>query len=257
MAPVAVRQEVARVRAALAAWGTVTMVGLLGGGNRTTAVAVRRGQERLVAHLSRRSPAGLDWQVKLVGHLAGHGLVVPAVVPAQDGRYHVDGVTVERWLDGRVPGDADWPAVVAALRRLHEVTAGWPQRPGFAATRELLTRERGGDVDLSLMPADAVAGCRHAWAGLAAGPQTVVHGDPGPPNIRITSDGVGLLDWDEARVDHPDLDLADLPAEVLPPARLAAARLAVRAWEAASGWVTEPSYARHQLALLRRAGNAP
>jgi Ser/Thr protein kinase RdoA (MazF antagonist) len=250
MGPVAAERGLAHIRAALAAWDSVAMVGPLGGGNRTTAVEVRRGGERLVAHLSRRSPASLDWQIRLVGHLARHGLVVPAMVQAGDGRYHVDGVTVERWLDGRAPGPADWPAVVTTLRRLHELTAGWPQRPGFASTRELLSQERGGDVDLSLMPAGAVAACRQAWAGLAAGPHTVVHGDPGPANIRITSDGVGLLDWDEARVDHPDLDLADLSAEVLPPARLAAAHLAVRAWEAASGWVTEPSYARNQLALL-------
>ena len=82
-----------------------------------------------------------------------------------------------------------------------------------------------------------------------------MHGDPGPANIRMTSAGAGLLDWDEARVDYTDLDLADLPegdppARYLPPVRLAAARSAVRAWEAASGWRAEPSYARRQLAQL-------
>lgn len=251
------REGVARIQAALAAWGNMAVVGPLGGGNRTTVVEVRRGEERLVAHLSRRSPASLGWQVRLMDHLAAHGLVVPALIPALDGRSHVDGVTVERWLGGRPPGPADWPTVVAALRRLHEVTAGWPQRPGFASTRELITMQRGGDVDLSLMPASAVAACRQAWASLAGTPQAVVHGDPGPANVRITGDCAGLLDWDEARVDHTDLDLADVPGEALPPACLAAARLAVRAWEAASGWATEPSYARRQLALLHGASNAP
>jgi aminoglycoside phosphotransferase (APT) family kinase protein len=136
------------------------------------------------------------------------------------------------------------------------VTAGWPQRPGFASTRELLTAERGGDVDLTRMPADAVAACRAAWQRLAGRPEAVVHGDPGPPNIRITPDGVGLLDWDEARVDYTDLDLAELPAAELPatdllPSELARARRAATAWEAANGWTVEPSYARRQLALLR------
>lgn len=245
----------ARIRAALTAWGTAQVVGPLGGGSRTAVVELRRGRERLVAHLSQRSPASLDWQIRLVEHVAGHGLAVPALVPALDGRYRVDGVTVERWLDGRPPERGDWPAVVAALRRLHEVTTGWPQRPGFASTHELLTVDRGGDADLSQMPAAAVAACRRAWAGLAGSPQSVIHGDPGPPNIRICGNGVGLLDWDEARVDYTDLDFADLPVEVLPPGRLNKARLAVRAWEAASGWLTEPSYARRQLALLHQAAN--
>jgi hypothetical protein len=77
-----------------------------------------------------------------------------------------------------------------------------------------------------------------------------VHGDPGPSNIRITSHGAGLLDWDEARRDYCDLDLADLPASELPRTRLEAARAATTAWEAANGWTIEPSYARQQLAQL-------
>ena len=247
------------------------MLGPLGGGNRNAVLELRRGPERLVARRSPRSAASLDWEVALLDHLARHGLLVSAVIPARDGRRHVDGVVVLSWLDGRPPGPGDWPAVAAALRRLHAVTAGWPQRPGFASTRELITADRGGDADLSTMPPGAVAACRAAWQRLAGTPQAVVHGDPGPANIRMTSAGAGLLDWDEARVDYTDLDLADLPdsdlpdsdlpdsdlpdgdlpARFLPPVRLAAARAAVRAWEAASGWRAEPSYARRQLALLQ------
>ena len=77
-----------------------------------------------------------------------------------------------------------------------------------------------------------------------------MHGDPGPANIRITNAGVGFLDWDEARVDCTELDLAGLPGRHLPPERLAIARTAVTAWEAANGWIVEPAYARRQLALL-------
>ena len=100
------------------------------------------------------------------------------------------------------------------------------------------------------MPAATVAACRRAWAALAGTPQAVVHGDLAPANIRVSSTGPGLLDWDEARVDYTDLDLADLPDSGLAPARLSAARRAVAAWEAASGWRIEPGYARRQLALL-------
>jgi hypothetical protein len=63
----------------------------------------------------------------------------------------------------------------------------------------------------------------------------------------------GLLDWDEARRDHTDLDLAQLPGTLLPPGRLAAAGTAAIAWEAANGWLVEPSYASRQLARMRVA----
>jgi Ser/Thr protein kinase RdoA (MazF antagonist) len=235
---------------ALAVWGEVRVVGRLGGGNRNTVLEIRRGGERLVARRTRREPASLDWEADLLAYLAGQGLLVPRIVPALDGRRHVAGVMVQSWLDGDPPGPGDWPAVVTALRRLHELTAGWPQRPGFASTRELLSADRGGDVDLAAMPAQAVAACRRAWAGLAGVPEAVVHGDPGPANIRITPGGAGLLDWDEARVDSTALDLADLPALVLPPGLLAAARAAANAWEAACGWLIEPAYARRRLARL-------
>ncbi len=234
----------------LGLWGRAEVIGPLGGGNRNSVLEVRIGGRRLAARRSRREAASLDWEIALLDFLAGRGLRVPVAVPALDGRRHVDGVVVQTWVDGTPPRERDWPAVAAALRAVHGLTAGWRQRPGFASTRELLTAG-GGDVDLTQMPGDAVAVCRRAWTALAGTPEAVVHGDPGPANIRITGAGAGLLDWDEARVDHTDLDLAELPGTHLPPERLAAARLAATAWEAANGWLVEPSYARRQLALLR------
>jgi Ser/Thr protein kinase RdoA (MazF antagonist) len=239
------------VRDVLAAWGEITVVGPLGGGYRNTVLELRRGDERLVARRSRRPPASLDWEISLLAHLAGEGLGVPVMVAALDGRRHVGGVVVQRWLDGEPPAPGDWPAVAAALRRLHAATAGWPQRPGSASTSDLLTAVRGGDVDLAMMPPAAVGACRAAWRRLAGRPQAVVHGDPGAQNIRITRDGAALIDWDEARVDYTDLDLAELPGSDLAPERLAAARAAATAWEAANGWIVEPAYARRQLAMLQ------
>ena len=67
--------------------------------------------------------------------------------------------------------------------------------------------------------------------------QAIVAREPGPASLCELSDA--------------DLPEGDRPAPYLPPARLAAARSAVRAWEAASGWRAEPSYARLQLARLR------
>jgi Ser/Thr protein kinase RdoA (MazF antagonist) len=231
------------------AWGRVSVVGRLGGGNRNEVLEIRLGGERLVARRGRRSPAALAWELDLLEFLSARGFVVPAVVPALDGRRSVEGMVVQRWLSGRPPESADWPAVAAELSRLHALTADWPQRPDFASTAALLTEDRGGDVDLSVMPAEAVVACRAAWQALSPA-CAVIHGDPGAPNIRITPAGVGFLDWDEARVDHPDLDLADLPIPALPEPRLSAARRAVDAWEAACGWQWEPAYARTRLARL-------
>ncbi len=240
----------------LAHWGQPAIIRPLSGGNRNLVVEIRLGNQRLAARRSPRPPASLDWECALLDHLASHGLRVPVAVPALDGRRHIDGVMVQTWLDGAPPAPADWPSVAATLRRLHLLTEGWPQRPGFASTIDLLTAQRGGDVDLSAMPADAVGACRLAWTGLIGAPQAVVHGDPGPANIRISDSGAGLLDWDEARVDCVDLDLAELPGSYLPPERLTIARTAATAWEAANGWIVEPSYARRQLARLCRHDKA-
>ncbi|MDP9476268.1 MAG: hypothetical protein M3R38_11415 [Actinomycetota bacterium] len=70
----------------------------------------------------------------------------------------------------------------------------------------------------------------------------------------MRGDRAGLLDWDEARVDASVLDLAGLPldlSDVLDTGRLGRARRASNAWEAASGWIAEPEYARSRLLRLQ------
>lgn len=235
------------------AWDGVRLTRRLGGGYRNEVWAARRGGQSLVARRSRRGAESLTWELDLLEFLRAHAFAVPECLPARDGRRHVDGVVVQTWLDGEPPAHDDWPAVVAQLRRLHELTAGWPQRPGHASTVEMLTAEHGGDVDLRVMPGDAVVRCRAAWAPLVGWPTSVVHGDPGAANIRLHGGRVGLLDWDEARVDAADLDLADLPVVVLSPARHAVAHAACHAWEAANAWRSEPEYARRRLAALTLA----
>jgi Ser/Thr protein kinase RdoA (MazF antagonist) len=233
----------------LSVWGPVTVVGRLGGGHRNEVLELRRSGERLVCRITHRSEASLEWELELMGFLGNHGFGVPEVVPTDTGQLQVDGMVVQRWLPGRPPTGFDWPAVAEELRRLHALTAGYPQRPDFLSTADLLTEDRGGDVDLSAMPPEAVAACRAAWA-LLDGPHTVVHGDPCAANVRVGEAGIGFLDWDEARVDQPDLDLADLPGIELPAGRNRIARAAVDAWEAAAGWRLEPTYARRRLAAL-------
>ncbi len=236
-------------------WPDVRQGEPLGGGNRNVVISATVGGDRVVARRTPRANAALAWELDLLAFLADEGFLVPRPIPAIDGRFFHDGVCVLSWLDGNQPAsDSDWRLVASTLQRLHTATVAWPQRPGFAGTRELVDGVRGGDVDLTAMPEDGVARCRAAWRAIASEPRSVVHGDPGAQNLRLTQSGVGILDWDEARVDASVLDLAENPlaAElVLPRARLTAVQTAATAWEAANGWLIEPDYARRKLAALR------
>jgi hypothetical protein len=131
------------------------------------------------------------------------------------------------------------------------LTEGWPQRPGWRSSTDLLRADTGTKIDLRAMPPDGVARCRAAWARLSGHPTCVVHGDPhNPGNVRVTADSVVLIDWDEAHVDVPDLDLvlphnaADLDERAYDVAAQASA-----AWEAAVCW--DDDYAVKRLAEVR------
>lgn len=159
------------------------------------------------------------------------------------------------WIDGAMPETAgDWRAVAAYLQRLHEITAGWTdQRPGWRTCTELLTYEASGPVDLAQLPPAVVETCRGTWARLPHRTPSIVHGDPNPTNIRITNGTVCLLDWDEARLDHPLLDVAYLSPEAsgIDPADHHAGQQAFYAWEAALFWNRNREHAQRRLDRLR------
>ena len=73
----------------------------------------------------------------------------------------------------------------------------------------------------------------------------VVHGDLNSRNIRMTADRAALVDWDEAHVDVPDLDLV-LPhnAAGLDDDAYDVAAQASAAWEAAVCWDDEHAVKR-------------
>jgi Ser/Thr protein kinase RdoA (MazF antagonist) len=232
-------------------WGDdVTRVAPLTGGVANQVWSVRVDGQLAVGRLGARSDADLAWETGLLRHLDRAGLTVPVPIATTDGRWFADGLVVMTYVEGSPPEtEADWRRVADTLRRLHRLTQGWPQRPGWRSSTDLLQAETGTKVDLGAMPPEGVARCRAAWARLVGRPTCVVHGDPNPGNIRITPERVALIDWDESHVDVADLDLV-LPHDAadLGDAHDVAAQ-ASAAWEAAVCW--DDAHAREQLARVR------
>ncbi len=237
---------------ALSFWGPgTTRVERLAGGVANDVWSVHIDGRLAVGRLGTRNHADLDWEAALLKFLAREGLAVPEPIPTRDGRLHAGGLMVMTWVEGGPPDTAaDWQRTADTLKQLHRLTAGWPQRPGWRSSSELLVADSGTRIDLSAMPAEAVQRCRAAWARLAGRPTAVVHGDPNPRNVRVTADRVGLIDWDESRVDVPDFDLA-LPynAAGFDETALDVAAQASAAWEAAVCW--DDDYSRRRLAEVR------
>jgi Ser/Thr protein kinase RdoA (MazF antagonist) len=236
----------------LGQWGEdAARVGRLSGGVANDVWSVRVNGQRAVARLGTRSDADLAWETELLRHLDRQGLTVPVPIPTTDRRLFVDGLVVMQCVEGGPPEtEADWRRVADTLRELHRRTKGWPQRPGWRSSTDLLLVETGTRIDLNAMPAEAIVRCRAAWARLVGRETCVVHGDPNPRNIRMTADRVALIDWDESHVDVPELDLA-LPynAAALDDVAYDLATQASAAWEAAVCW--KDDHAVRQLAEVR------
>jgi Ser/Thr protein kinase RdoA (MazF antagonist) len=248
------REDMAVGWEALDQWGDdVARIKPLTGGVGVNEVwSVRVNGRLAVARLGRRSNDDLSWETELLRHLDREGLTVPVPIPTTDGRHFADGLVVMTYVTGGPPEtEADWRRVADTLRQLHGLTQGWPQRPGWRSSTDLLHAETGTRIDLRAMPADGVARCRAAWARLSGREQCVVHGDTNPGNIRMTADRVALIDWDESHVDVPDLDLV-LPhnAGGLDDDTHHVAAQARAAWEAAVCW--DPS-GTDEFALKRLA----
>src|ERR1043165_592724 len=238
---------------ALGEWGEdVARIEPLAGGVANDVWSVRVHGELAVGRLGKRSDADLAGEAELLQYLDRAGLTVPVPIPTTDGRLFVGGLVVMKYMEGGPPETkADWRRVADTLRELHRLTHGWPQRPGWRSSTDLLHAETGTKIDLGAMPLEAVARCRAAWARLAGRPTCVVHGNPNSPhNVRMTASRVALIDWDEAHVDVPDLDLV-LPhnAAGLAGDAYDIAAQASAAWEAAVCWDDE--YAVKRLAEVR------
>ncbi len=233
-------------------WAGLRPIAPAEGGHRSEVWRARLDGRWVSIRRSERSAASLDWELDLLTMLATNGFTIPAVIPTDDGRRHVDGVVVQEWLEGQEPsGEGDWRLVAAELDRLHRLTVDHPQRPGCCRVGELGAIRRSVDADLDAIPDVVVERVLAVFAEVAEVPVAVVHGDPSPGNIRIDGQGrVGLLDWDESRVDVVWHDLSNLGTVVLEPEQQAAAERLSNAWEAINAWVVEPGYGRRRLEAL-------
>jgi Ser/Thr protein kinase RdoA (MazF antagonist) len=234
---------------ALAQWGEdAERIEKLTGGVANDVWSVRIEGRLAVGRLGKRSDADLAWEMELLQHLDSHGMLVPVPIPTRDGRLFVDGLVVMKFMEGGPPAEteSDWRRVADTVRQLHRLTQGWPQRPGWRSSIDLLAAETGTKIDLGAMPPEAVVRCRAAWARLAGRQTCVVHGNPNSAaNVRMTANHVALIDWDEAHVDVPDLDLV-LPHNGAGPEgdEMDIASQASAAWEAAVCWDDEYSIKR-------------
>ena len=216
--------------------------------------SVRVNGQLAVARLGKRGGADLSWETELLRYRDGEGMTVPVPIATMDGRHFVDRLVVMTYVEGGPPeSKADWRRVADTLRQLHRLTRSWPQRPGWRSSVDLLCADSGTKIELGAMPPESVVRCRGAWARLAGREPCVVHGDPNPGNFRLTADRVAIIDWDDSRVDVPDLDLV-LPHNAcgLDDDTHDAAAQAWAAWDAAlmytGGWCEE---AEERLAEVR------
>jgi len=237
----------------LGKWGEdAVRIEPLAGGVANDVWSVRIRGQVAVGRLGSRSDADLAWETALLQHLDREGMAVPVPIPTSDGRLFADGLVVMKYMEGGPPEtQSDWRRVADTLRELHRLTQGWPQRPGWRSSTDLLHAESGTRINLSAMPPEAVIRCRAAWARLAGRRTCVVHGNPNNPgNIRMTGDRVALIDWDESHVDVPELDLV-LPGNAagLDDGAHDIAAQASAAWEAAVCWRDE--YAVRRLDEVR------
>ncbi|WP_052249626.1 phosphotransferase [Tateyamaria sp. ANG-S1] len=229
----------------LGAWGLMGTPAPLPGGHRNTVLRV--GDH--VLKTTRRSEAGIAWLLPVIDALERSGLSATRPMRSAGGTLIVDGWTCEPFCRG-TPCDPSclqdvWPQLALGTRTIK-------QRQGFASSKALLYLPHGGDINLSHLPPPLARALRAAWRALDHEGPCVVHGDLNASNLIQTGDRITIIDWDEARMDHPGFDRVALglgtPAE----------RHAAAAWEIACSWQIEPDHARALvkpfLAHHRRAG---
>jgi Ser/Thr protein kinase RdoA (MazF antagonist) len=229
-------------------WGVSAPLTPLTGGHRNLAFRTQGLAKDLVFKTTRRTPEAIAWLDPVLTLAAQSGFVVPHPIKSKTGQLIEHGWTCEPFVPGEPFPAADMDQLARPLNLFHAATAAIPQRPGFLAASDLVHHDRGGDIDLSLMPSHIASLCRAAWRQIEQHPVCVIHGDLTPANLLLTTDNrIALLDWDECRVDYAGFDTHQLGLTNAEPS----IELAVIAWEVACSWHLEPDYAAKLAEKLR------
>lgn len=228
----------------LCAWGLSGPLTPLSGGHRN--IVLRCGD--YVLKSTTRNEAQIVWLLEPMRMAEHCGLRVPYPQRSQSGSFVVSGWTCEPFLSGK---PAPPKAISSEIEALHHSAEATQQRPGFLSAQDLMLRDQSADIDLTLLPTDLRGAIRGAWSELSPEKDTLIHADLNPSNILMSPDGApALIDWDEARRDHPAFDRAQL-ADPDPITQRAS-----MAWEIACCWVREPDRAQALAqALLQTSKN--
>jgi Ser/Thr protein kinase RdoA (MazF antagonist) len=178
----------------------------------------------LVVRLVETTPESARWEHELLRFLARSApeVVVPLAEPelAPDGRVatllpYVDGEQLDRDDEGQRL------ELAGLLARLHRAGLGWAggPRPGVPGFADLdLVRNRWWDWELVEKPPVLVRAFEATLDWLFDPPPLAVgavHGDVYRGNVRVRAGAiVGVIDWEDARVDWPAAELANATWEV-------------------------------------------
>jgi Ser/Thr protein kinase RdoA (MazF antagonist) len=236
------------------AWSGLHLVHPAVGGHRNEVWFGLQNGEPVSVRRSRRSVASLKWELDLLCTLTERGFSVAVPIHSDSGALSHDGIVVQQWVTGHEPAtDAEWKSVADELMRVHASCSDISQRPACCVVTELTLTSQSVDADIFAIPSDVAGYLLGIFDQFRHVPVSLIHGDPGPSNIRITDEGrVAFLDWDESRVDLTWHDLSNLGIQVLPEAEHMQALQLSDAWEAANAWALEPAYARRRYAALSR-----
>jgi len=221
-------------------WGVDGTLQPLPGGHRNRVFRLVGGGRDLVFKSTRRSEAAMAWLPPVLAWAQRSGFTVPDLVPSQNGRFVEDGWTCETSLEGSRLS-APLTLINPMISTFHSATTRIAQRPGFSETRALSGGDASGDIQMDLMPHAVAEALLPEWTALRDLPHSVVHGDLTRANlIALPGGGVGLVDWDEARVDATVFDTSQTEAVPIP----VKVERALTAWECAACWKIEPARAR-------------